>query len=142
MNYARKSWIIAVISIVIFLIVVPFAVKKIFFPGFDDVMSRTSSLMNKKCPMMVDKITRLDNTVLLPGKVFQYNYTIISLDKSEIDTNQFKKGMETNIINLVKTSPELKYIREHEGILVYNYKDKNGKFIVAVYATPDKYIGD
>jgi zinc-ribbon domain len=118
-----------------------FAVQQIFFrpPSFDKAMMTVASELNKTCPFMVDKETRLDNAVALPNNIFQYNYTLINIDKSQIDEATVKNAMTPGLINNVKTNPELRIYREHKTTLAYNYRDKNGSFILKISVTPDLY---
>lgn len=115
--------------------------QKVFFapPSFDKQLMAAASELNKTCPIMADQYTRLDNAVALPDNVFQYNYTIVTNDKSEINTDTVKKYMEPGIINNIRTSPSLKFFREHKTTLVYSYRDKNGAFAWKITVTPDMY---
>ncbi len=116
-------------------------VKQIFFkpPSFDKQMMQAASELNKTCPIMVDKETRLDNTVSLPDNVFQYNYTLVNLTKDQVKIDTVKKYVEPTLINNVKTNPGLKIQRENKVTMSYSYKDKNGNFICTIAVTPDKY---
>jgi hypothetical protein len=89
---------------------------------------------------MVDQDTRLDNAVALPGNVFQYNYTLVNLEKSEVNIDTVKKYIEPGIINNVKTSPDLKAYRDNKVTMAYYYKDKNGVFVLKISVTPDMYV--
>ena len=46
-------------------------------PTLDASLMKMSSEINKHCPMMIDSITRLDNSVVLAGKYLAYNYTLL-----------------------------------------------------------------
>lgn len=118
-----------------------FAVQQIFFKTntFDKAMMEAASELNKACPIMVDQDTRLDNAVALPDNIFQYNYTLVNLDKSEVNIDTVKKYIEPEIINNVKTNPDLKAYRENKVTMAYNYKDKNGVFVLKISVTPDLY---
>ncbi len=118
-----------------------FAVQQIFFkaPTFDKAMMEAASELNKSCPFMVDKDTRLDNAAAMPGNVFQYNYTLVNLDKSEVDPDAVKKYIEPSIINNVKTNPDLELYRENKVTMAYSYRDKNGVFVLKINVTPDLY---
>lgn len=118
-----------------------FAVQQIFFapPSIDKILMQTASEINKTCPVMVDQFTRLDNSLALPNNSFQYNYTIVSNEKSEINLDTAKKYIEPVIINRVKTDPELKFFRDNKVTMIYNYQDKNGVFVVKYTVTPDMY---
>jgi len=118
-----------------------FAVQQIFFkaPSYDKVMMKVASELNKSCPIMVDAETRFDNAVALPGNVFQYNYTLVNVDKPNADTTSMKNYLENSITNMVKTNPEMKYQRDHKTTINYYYKDKNGVYLFIVSITSDKY---
>ncbi len=118
-----------------------FAVQFLFFskPSFDKVMVEAASEINKSCPFMVDNVTRLDNTMALPDKIFQYNYTLIELTKAEIQMDELKKFVEPNILNNVKTNPQMKFLRDNKATVVYYYKDKNGVFVYEYKVTPEMY---
>ena len=88
---------------------------------------------------MVDKDTRLDNAVALPGNVFQYNYTLINLNKDEVNPDTVKKYIEPAIINGVRTNPDLKIYRDNKTTMTYSYRDKNGVFILKIPVTPEMY---
>jgi len=116
-------------------------VQLVFFQkqSFDKAMLEAADEINKSCPMMVDKETRLDNAAALPDNVFQYNYTLINANKSDIDIEDFTNYMEPIIVNNVKTNPDLKIYRENKVTMSYYYKDKNSLFLTKIVVTPDKY---
>jgi hypothetical protein len=118
-----------------------FAVQQIFFktPPFDEVLMQSASELNKSCPMMVDGETRLDSATVFPGNAFQYNYTLVNLEKEEINPDTIRKYLEPGIINNVKTNRQMKIFRDHKTTIDYSYKDKNGVFVLKMSVTPDKY---
>ena len=118
-----------------------FAVQQIFFkaPSFDKMMMMEASEFNKTCPIMIDQLTRLDNAIAMPNKTFQYNYTLIGIDKSQVIIDTLKKYLEPGILNNVKTNPDLEKQREHNTTMVYYYKDEHGEFVHKYIVTPDMY---
>jgi ribosomal protein L37E len=136
----RKKLIVIVVGAVAFGLSY-FAVQQIFFapPSIDKILMQTASEINKTCPVMVDQFTRMDNSLALPNNSFQYNYTIVNNDKSEINLDTAKKYIEPAIINQVKTDPDLKFFRDNKVTMIYNYRDKSGVFVVKYSVTPDMY---
>jgi hypothetical protein len=108
-------------------------------PSFDKAMMQAASELNKTCPIMIDKETRLDNALALPGNVFQYNYTLVNAIKDSIDIASFEEYMKPLITNMVKTNPDLKLYRDNEVTMTYYYKDMNGVFIAKISITKDLY---
>lgn len=88
---------------------------------------------------MVDQFTRLDNVTAMPGDCFQYNYTLIGKTVDEVNLDTAAKYVKPNIINNVKTNPDLKYFRDKNVTLIYNYRDKAGVFVVKYDITPNLY---
>lgn len=118
-----------------------FTVQQLFFkvPTFDKAMMAIASEINKTCPIMIDAETRLDNTVSLPKNIFQYNYTLINIEKATADTVGMKDYLEPTITNFVKTNPQMKAQRDLKTTINYYYKDKAGNFLFLISVTPDQY---
>lgn len=117
-------------------------IQQVFFkpPTFDEVMMAAASEINKSCPMMVDADTQLDNAIALPNNVFQYNYTLVNYKLKEIDIEVLRENIEPALINNVKTNPQMANLRENHVTVSYNYKDKEGLFILNISVTKDDYL--
>jgi hypothetical protein len=139
-NPNRKKVIRAIVSVLAFFLSY-YAVQHFVFaaPSIDKALMQTASELNKTCPIMVDKYTRLDNAVALPDKTFQYNYTILGTDALKINLDTLKNRIEPGIINNVKTNPEMKSFRDDKVTLVYNYYYKEHVFAFKIPVTPDMY---
>lgn len=118
-----------------------FAAQYFFFgsASVDKNLMKVASQINESCPFMVDSETRLDNAVVLPKKVFQYYYTLVNVDKNEVDPSEMKKGVEPRIANMVKTNPDMKAMRDLDVTFKYSYKDKNGSFLFDITISPTQY---
>lgn len=116
-------------------------VQQYFFkpPSFDKQMMNVASELNKTCPIMIDAETQLDNAVALPEKTFQYNYTLINMDKDSIDIERLEEYLKPVILNTIKTNPDLKSFRDNNVTMSYNYKDKNSNHILKLTFTPEQY---
>lgn len=118
-----------------------YAVQQIFFapPSLNKLMMNAASELNKACPVVVDQYTQLDNAVAMPNNTFQYNYTLIDLEESQVNIDTIEKYLVPEIINNIKTSPDMKLFRDNKVTLAYYYKDKNGVFVWKLIVTPDMY---
>jgi hypothetical protein len=110
-------------------------------PSVDRNLLSASNEMNKRCPVFIDKDTRLDSTVAGPGKRLMYNYTLINFTAEQIQIQQFLSVLTPQIMNNVRTNPDMKEYRRHKITLVYSYKDKDGKFITRIEVKPTDYKG-
>lgn len=107
----------------------------------DRQLAEVASNMNKTLPMMVDKDTQLDNTAALPGKVLQYNYTLIAIEASQIDASRLEQAFKPALLNKVRTTPEMSSLRGLGVTFVYSYRDKNGVSIARYEFGPKDYDG-
>lgn len=113
--------------------------KSLKKPLYEKVLMEMANELNKNCPLMIDAETRLDNTIALPNNIFQYNYSLINIDKESVNIDEAKNFLEQQIINTAKTNPDMKVFRDNKTTLRYSYKDKSGIFILTIEVTPDKY---
>jgi len=138
-----KYWIAFAVAFAVFYAIGQFggeAIVKFFRkPAFDKALMEIASELNKTCPIMVDAETRLDNSMALPNNIFQYNYTLVNIDKDSVNIEEARKYLEPTIINVVKTNPEMKVFRDNKTTMNYSYKDKSGIFLLTISITPEKY---
>ena len=138
-NSRRKNRIGAIVGIVAFVLILCGVFYFINHSPMDVVLSGISDELNKNCPVMIDSETQLDNTETLPGKVFQYNYSLVNISRGEADTAAMRSVLAPAILDAVKTSPELQLHRSLKTTMNYNYKDKNGNFLLLISVTPEMY---
>lgn len=134
-----KKSILSTVGVVTSILVAVLVRQLFFSTTFDKELMKVAGEMNKSCPIMVDSETRLDNTMALPENVLRYNYTLINMTSDMIDVENLKSNLEPMILNQVKTNPDLKLFRDHRTTMSYSYKDKEGRFILQIDITPDKY---
>jgi hypothetical protein len=108
-------------------------------PSLEKVLRNTAEALNKTCPSMADKDTRLDNAVALPDNVFQYNYTLVNLLKDSMDVEMFMLSVEPAMISNARANPDLQLFRDNKITLSYHFKDMAGNFVTRIKITPEKY---
>ena len=111
----------------------------LFKPSIDKQLVEVASEINKNCPMYLDEYTVLKNTLALPNKTLQYNYTLVHVTKEEVELDTIKKYVFPSILENVKTNPDLKYMRDHEVTLSYYYTDKKGEYVTQYIVKPEMY---
>lgn len=94
--------------------------------NLDRILIENSDEFNKKCPIMVDRDTRLDNVEYQSPNLFQFNYTLVNYSKEEIDVEQFKINNKKFAINIIKNTKlaDVKF-----ATFYIRYRDKNGDFL-------------
>ncbi len=105
----------------------------------DFALQNMAQEINKKCPMVINKDTRLNNVAILSNKTVRYNYTLVNLNVDKIDADLLKKESATILNNDVKTNTGLKILRSYNVTFSYYYADKYGKFIFEHKVTPSIY---
>ncbi|HMP82922.1 MAG TPA: hypothetical protein PKA41_09505 [Verrucomicrobiota bacterium] len=106
---------------------------------FDQELVKVADTLNKNLPMSVDQETRWDSTLAGPGNRFTYIYTLVNRTKDGLDVPSFIRAIRPGIISGYKTSDEMKTFRKHNVNLHYQYKDKNGEFVVEIVVSPTDF---
>jgi len=105
----------------------------------DKKLLEASQEVNKNLPMMLSSGLRVDSTMALPDKTFQYVLTLINVSKDELNLEELKKISYKEVLNNVKTSSDLKPFRDNKVTLIYLYKDKNNNEIFKLIFTYNDY---
>jgi len=136
----NKKLIGTIVGAIAFIIAY-FLFQQLFFnpPKLDKALMKVASEINESCPIMLDSETRLDNSIALPPKILQYNYTLINMEKEEIDIISLINYLEPNITNNIRTSPDMKFLRDNKVTFNYYYKDKNWNYLFTITVKPEQY---
>ena len=105
-------------------------------PSIDQALVATASQMNKNLPMMVDKETRLDNTMPGPDKTIIYRYTLINRSAAEVPKDRLITAIRPQAVANYKTSESMKDFRNNGVTMQYQYSDKSGIFIAEFSVGP------
>lgn len=136
----KAQWMGWVVGLIFFVIgsytAQEFLIKR---PMYEKGMLEFASQINESCPIMVDSQTRLDNAMVLPGFLLQYNYTLVTMNKDSTDIESIREKLKPVILNLVKTNPQLKPLRDMHVSLNYMYKDMFGVYMFTVEVKPRDY---
>ncbi len=103
-----------------------------------DFLKAVSEDLNKKCPIQVDSILKLENSVALPGATFRYNY-ILKYDTVKYDLNEFEKSLRVTTLNMARTNPDGKMFKDLFTTLEFNFSDTMGNFLFRLVFKPEEY---
>lgn len=98
-----------------------------------------SEMLNKQCPQMIDDVTRLDSSSTGTNNTFICYYTLLNKEKIDADIEEMKKFLTYQIIHLVKTSEQLKPMRDNDVNFSYNYQDKNYEHLFEIKVSKVDY---
>ena len=117
-----------------------YTAQKLFFKKDLESELKSAALeLNKQTPFQIDQYSRLDSASTKGKTNFIYYYTLIELEKSEVNLDTVNKYMRPNIIENVKNSPDLKIYRDNNITMDYKYYDKNGNFVTEISVSPELY---
>jgi hypothetical protein len=132
-KFTWKS-IVFIITLVFLFIILRIILK----PESNEKLQKVSLEINKRCPAQLDSITRLDNT-FVTGKTLVYRYTIANADQSTYDTSAYDRYLKTRILNIIKTDPRLKFIRDEGVALSHRYYTSSGEYLNTIDIAPEEY---
>lgn len=98
-----------------------------------------SEEINKTCPTLVDPQTRLDNTEISGPNAFQYNFTLLNLEKGNFDEADLKKFLSGQILESITNSEGMRIFKEQGTKLSYQYRDKNNEELFVLSFDEDDY---
>jgi hypothetical protein len=102
-------------------------------------LSSCAEAANKDFPKMIDSETRLDKTMALPNKIFQYHFTLINHSKDEINSETLKNNIQASILNNLKTNSVFNDFRNYKVTIEYLYHDKNNNEVLKLTYEPNDY---
>lgn len=116
-----------------------YASRQYFSKDQESELQQTVDEMNRKTPMKVDEITRLDSVAARGNTDILYYYTLPETEIAEINADTINKYVRPVIIDNAKSNPGLEIFRKKKITMNYLYYDKNGEFIEEVAVRPEMY---
>lgn len=107
--------------------------------NFNDDLIHAANKINAHVPIIIDSTTRFDGVNALSGKTFQYNYTLTTIERTEIDTQAFKDAQKEAMLKTVAKNPDLSLFKKNGVELRAMYADKNGDYVASVSLFPNEY---
>lgn len=107
---------------------------------FDERLQNAAVQANQKCPVFLDRETRLDSTAAGTGKIFTYNYSLIHMTAQEVNATELSSSLWPRFIKTIRTEPDLKTFRKNSVTMIHRYFDKNGEFIFDLTIRPEDYL--
>jgi hypothetical protein len=94
---------------------------------------------NNACPMMISDDISMESVNVLPDNTVQYDFTLVRVDKVEINVNALKQSVEKEILSEAKTNPSLEAFRNNNYTIVYVYRDRNQKQLFEITLARETY---
>lgn len=107
-------------------------------PWIPKDLASAAEIINSRCPEMVDPESRLDSVLLLPDGLCFY-YTLPNKVKEAIPSSAFTAYLLTGIIDNIRTNPRMEMFRDSSVVMLFDYRDRNGKLITEFSVEPERY---
>jgi hypothetical protein len=117
-----------------------FAVQ--YFMGASKIekqLKQASEHLNTQLPMQTDTFSRLDSTAAVEDHTFCYYYTLLEIEKANVNMDTVNKYVRPELLKNARTNPDLQGFREHGITLDYVYYDKNGVYVTTITASKEDY---
>jgi len=129
----------------IFFALVVTAVFLILQPGCADnpaptrTLKTATSVLNGRCPEMVDQETRIDSIVLTTEGQLEYYYTLLFREKRGMNTAALTGFLIPGITKNVHDNAGLRMHRDSSVSMDFIYRDRYGEFIMKISLGPEDY---
>ena len=84
-----------------------------------------ANILNQKCPIMIDKDTRLDRATVGPGPRTVYHHTFPRFSSRELDKNSIIASLKPQVKSNVCANQDMKKSLQYGGIYVYAYSSND-----------------
>jgi len=95
--------------------------------------------IDAKCPMTVDKNTRVDSCTFINKKHLQFTYTLLNTIFDDIDHEEFELSTKKNLVKSFKTGKQQEFFRRNRITIEFVYADKDGITIANIVLEPEDY---
>jgi hypothetical protein len=133
---ARIIFGIIIVAFISFILRVAFGTSD---TNFNDDLIQAANKINAHVPIIIDSTTRFDGVNALSDKTFQYNYTLTTIEKTQIDTQALKDVQKEAMLKAVAKNPDLTVFKKNDVELRARYVDKNGDYVASVSLYPNEY---
>jgi hypothetical protein len=105
----------------------------------DENIASLAEEANKSFPQIIDDIFRAEGITTMPGKVWIYRMTILNAADVPVVVEQLKVNARQNILNNIKTSADMKQLRDSDVTIGYEYSDEAGNVLLSLKFPPAEY---
>jgi hypothetical protein len=104
--------------------------------SIDEVLQQLSAELNKKMPINVDAVTRLDRVSAEPGRLFTYHYTVVPASDASTMRVDFSREIKPQLKSEMCSNPDTQKFLKNGVTVVYAYQDMSGHELGDARFTP------
>lgn len=138
---SQRNKIVAGIAVGIVFWAIVYMVQRTYVKPFvqDKVLQLAAAQASTQCPIMVDETTRMDSVGAGPGNALRYYFTLVGIERSQVDTAVFLQQQVPHLTENIRTNDALRVYREYKTTMIYAYHDNSAKHIASITVTPEMY---
>lgn len=104
--------------------------------SYDDECARIVGQFKEKLPLQIDSVTMLNSVTFAPGEIFTYKYTLLDRSAQTMNISDFENSMRVHLTENYKNSKEMKFFRENNAAIRFQYADRDGHYITSIVIEP------
>lgn len=108
--------------------------------SYQELLKEASKEINAECPLMIDNETRLDSVATAPNLTFVYYYSLIYMDKVNVNLDELKGYLEPNVLDNAQYNEAMADFRKNRVTMIYRYVDMEGNFMFEIDVRPEDYL--
>ncbi|RKR14478.1 hypothetical protein CLV91_0555 [Maribacter vaceletii] len=102
-------------------------------------MKSVAQNLNKKCPIYLEKNSRLDSVSTISNTNFIYYKTLYAMDKRYMKIDSSSAIIRPHLLKEIKENPNYEAFKKHNISIDYVFYDKHGSFVNKISFTPELY---
>jgi hypothetical protein len=104
----------------------------------NQILAEASEMLNQELPMQIDQDTQWDSTFVGPGKMLNYNYTLLNYSVAQLDQDQFAREFRPVVNDMLCNEPSSQIFRENDIAFGVNVYDKAHSLVSRITVSPDE----
>lgn len=108
--------------------------------NYQALLEEAAKEINAECPIMIDNETRLDSVTTAENLTFVYYYTLIYMDKLNVNVDELKGYLEPNVLDNAQYNDAMEDFRQNRVTMIYRYVDMEGSFLFEIDVRPEDYL--
>jgi hypothetical protein len=92
----------------------------------EEGMIKVAEQLNRRGPIMLDKVTRFDRVEVGPGVRATYFYSLPYYSSQDIELGTFQANIKSDVKESVCANKKMKFAMQYGATYVYTYSGNNG----------------
>ena len=104
--------------------------------NISQLLVEASEIINQQLPITLDPTVRWDSTSAGPGKLMNYNYTLVTYSANQLDRSSFEQQFRPFVSNILCNESSSQIFRDNDVALNINVYDNSSSLVGKVKVYP------